>query len=244
MNTTDTTATAIPHIDTPIAELFDQLEIFQSVGQAIAWTNQYGNTALTAQVTETIRRLLGASSEERRNRGLQLLERQIRAQAAWVQLFDLIVPCGGYEKLKKLVSTMRDEALDGEEYEAAKQAVLGAQIEYTERQRQSEEAIAVILDLANEEAFAFSVRADLRAWQVDTLDAVLQGKGLRQHPNSLRVTAERLEFLSKRFFGEMTTSNGGSSGRQAQIRAKKAARSARDRAERDKRKGGGQHKKG
>lgn len=220
------TETIIPHIDTPIAQLFEQPELFQTVDQATAWVDQYGDQALTQQVAEIIRNLLGASASDRQQRGLQLLERQIRAQAAWTQLFELMAPCGAFEQLKRLVGAMRDEDLDAESYEAAKQAVLIARVEYSERKREAESSIAVIIDLADEEAFIFSARDGLKDWQVATLDAVLQGKGLRQHPNSLRVTAERLSFLSRRFFGEMPTGNGG--GKSKGRSAHKAAKSARD----------------
>ncbi len=218
-----TETTTIPHIDTDITELFEQPEVFQTFGQAIAWVDQYGDAALTPQNAEVIRNLLSASSEERRNRGLQLLERQIRAQAAWIQLFELIVPCGGFEKLKKLVTRLRDEDLDAEGYDAAKQAVLETQAEYAERTRRSKGAIAAIVDIADEEAFVFSARAEMFDWQVQALDAVLEGKGLKIHPNSLEKTAERLSFLSKRHFGELPTGNGGGKSKGGKSASKRKA---------------------
>lgn len=95
----------------------------------------------------------------------------------------------------------------------------------------------------------YLLRTDQRKALVSAL-GIFQGVVARQGHNLIEdeALAQRWSALTgrpvprPRQFGAVT-GNGGSKSRQAEIRAKKAARSAHDRAERDKRKGG-QHKKG
>ncbi|MCC7543678.1 hypothetical protein IT415_03155 [bacterium] len=72
-------------------------------------------------------------------------------------------------------------------------------------------------------------------WRVKVLDEVLAGRGEKLHPNALKAVADRLDFLSKRFFGELHVPNAGGGKSRGRRSTKKSAKSERDKAERAKR---------
>lgn len=253
--TTETTPTTptrdftAPQLQQTLAGLFSREEIFASAYQAQAWIEQFGAEVLRDQALEAVTNLLSASSEERRNRGQLILERAILAQAAWLQLFELMAPCGRIEQLKKLIAAVRDKDSSPEDHRAAREAVLAAFEEFSERRKEADQLIGDIVELAREETFIFSARAGsimgnrgqsmgLYDWQVECLDAVLAGNGYRQSVKSLSLTAERLELLSRIFFGETTKPSGGGGAKSKERLAKKAERRQRDRDDREARRGG------
>lgn len=233
----------VPHLGADFDQLTQQVEIFSGLSDAEAWFTQFGLLVLKDNAHDVVHNLLSASSSERRNRGLLILERAIVAQAAWLRLFPLMVPAGRFNQLKELVEAVRDADTELAEHNAAKEAVRTTFAEYTARKSTVAAAIERIVDLLDEEAFAFSARADLMdnrpdcndpQWRVKVLDEVLAGRGEKVHPNALKAVADRLDFLSKRFFGELTTPNGGGGKRRGRS-AQKVAKSERDKAERAKR---------
>lgn len=241
--TTDTTTPAAraftaPQLSLPLEALFQMEEIFASAYQAQAWIEQFGAEVLRDQALEAVTNLLNASSDERRNRGQLILERAILAQAAWLQLFELMAPCGRIDQLKKLTSAVRDKDSSLEEHRAAREAVLVAFEEFSERRKEADALIGDIAELAREETFIFSARAGsiignrgqamgLFDWQVECLNQVLAGDGYRVAVKSLSLTAERLDLLSRIFFGETTSGNGG--GKSKGRSAKKVEKAQRDR---------------
>ncbi len=131
-----------------------------------------------------------------------------------------MAPCGRIDQLKRLTNDVRDKDSSPEEHRAAREAILAAFEEFSERRRVADELIGDIVELAREETFIFSARAGsvvgnrgqsmgLYDWQVECLDAVLAGNGYRQAVKSLSLTAERLELLSRIFFGETTKPSSG-----------------------------------
>ncbi len=254
MTTTETTTTTTdttpapaparefnaPQLSKPLAGLFSREEIFVSTYQAQAWIEQFGHEVLRDQALEAVTNLLSASSEERRNRGQLVLERAILAQAAWLALFELMAPCGRIDQLKRLTSAVRDKDSSLEEHRAAREATLEAFEEFSARRREADELIGDIVELAREETFIFSARAGsitgnrgqamgLYPWQVECLDTVLAGDGYRVAVKSLSLTAERLDLLSRIFFGETTSGNGGAKTQKGRS-ARKIAKSERDKA--------------
>jgi len=255
MTTTDTITPApareftAPQLSQPLAGLFSQEEIFVSAYQAQAWIDRFGAEVLRDQALEAVTNLLNASSEERRNRGQLILERAIMAQAAWLALFELMAPCGRIDQLKRLTTTVRDKDSSLEEHRAAREAVLETFEEFSERRREADKLIKQLVELAREETFIFSARAGsitgnrgqamgLYSWQVECLDQVLAGNGYRQSVKSLSLTAERLELLSRIFFGETTKPSGSGGAKSKERLAKKAERRQRDRDDREARRGG------
>lgn len=252
--TTETTTTparefTAPHLHEPLASLFSREEIFVSVYQAQAWIEQFGAEVLRDQALEAVTNLLGASSEERRNRGQLILERAILAQAAWLQLFELMAPCGRIDQLKRLTSAVRDKDSSPEEHRAAREAALEAFEEFSARRQVADELIGDIVELAREETFIFSARAGsiignrgqamgLFDWQVECLNQVLAGDGYRVAVKSLSLTAERLDLLSRIFFGETTKPSSGGGAKSKERLAKRAERRQRDRDDREARRGG------
>lgn len=244
--TTETTTTPVreftaPQLQQTLAELFSREEIFASGYQAQAWIEQFGSEVLRDQALEAVTNLLNASSTERRNRGQLVLERAILAQATWLALFELMAPCGRIEQLKKLAAAVRDKDSSPEEHRTAREAALEAFEEFSERRWVADELIGDIVELAREETFIFSARAGsivgnrgqamgLYPWQVDALDQVLAGDGYRVAVKSLRLTAERLDLLSRIFFGETTKPSGNGGGKPKGRSASRVAKSERDKA--------------
>lgn len=253
MTITTTTTTTTPQLRESLTELFQKEELFSGVSQAQAWLEQFGREVLKEAAYEAVQNLLAASSEERRSRGQLILERAIVAQAAWLQLFELMAPCGRIDQLKKLTAAIRDKDSSPEEHHAARAAALTAFAEYSARRQEADELIRQITDLAREEAFVWAARTGsvtgnrgqsmgLHAWQVQVIDKVLADHGYREAVKSLRLTAERLDLLSRIFFGEppkptKPSGNGGGSASKSRS-AKKAAKAARDRDLRAKMRGG------
>jgi hypothetical protein len=257
--TTTTTATNIPHLGESIIALFQRDEIFAVASEAQAWLAQHGPEVLRDQALEAVTNLLSASADERRNRGMLTLERAILAQAAWLQLFELMAPCGRIDQLKRLTTAVRDRDSSSEEHQAARTAVLAAFEEYSERRGEADELIAQITDLASEEALVWAARTGsvtgnrgqsmgLYPWMVECLDEVLAGRGYRAALKSLRLTAERLALLSRIFFGETATSNGGGKAKKAKpaskVRAQLRGIEERKRRENDPNRGRGYVKEG
>lgn len=237
-----TTATRVfnaPQLHVPLPELFQTVELFAGVSEAQVWVDRFGSEVLKDQALEVVTNLLGANSDERRNRGLLTLERAILAQAAWLQLFELMVPCGRINQLKELTSALRDKDSSSEEHQSARDAALTAFEEFSQRRREADELLAKMVELASEETFVFAARTGsiiggrgqsmgLYPWQVECLDEVLAGRGYRVAVKTLGLTTDRLTFLSRIHFGEITHGNnegGKSKGRSA----KKAEKAARDR---------------
>jgi hypothetical protein len=255
MSSTETTTPKFtaPILFEDLPTLFRQEEIFTGHSQAENWLRQFGSEVLKDPALDIVHNLITATSDDRRNRGLITLERAILAQAAWLQLFDLMAPAGRFMKLKELTDAVRSNEATPEEHAAAKEAVLAAYVEYSERKQEVDPLIAKIVDLASETEFIFSARTGaiigtgnrpmgLFPWQVAVLDAVLDDKGAREAPKSLRLTAERLEFLSRVHFGELPSRNGAVGSKKSGKTAKQAARAERDRQERNKRRGPGKGK--
>lgn len=228
-NTTTSRVFHAPQLHTPLLELFQTVELFAGVGQAQAWVDQYGSEVLRDQALEAVTNLLNASAAERRNRGMLIIERAILAQAAWLQLFELMVPCGRIDQLKRLTAAVRDKDSSPEEHQAARDAIRTAFEQFSERRREADELIAELTELAREEAFVFAARSGsiignrgqamgLYPWQVECLDEVLADRGYRVAIKTLGLTTERLELLSRIFFGETASSNGG--GASSKARAK------------------------
>lgn len=243
MTMTENTTTAprvyhAPQLHTPLPELFQVVELFAGVSEAQAWVDQFGPEVLKDQALEVVSNLLGASADERRNRGLLTLERAILAQAAWLQMFELMVPLGRINKLKQLTNAVRDKDSSSEEHQAARDAALTAFEEFSERRREADELIAKVVELASEETFVFAARTGsvvgghgrsmgMFPWQVECLDEVLADRGHRVSLKSLRLTVERLQLLSDIHFGEIVPQDNG--GKSKGRSAKKAAKAARDR---------------
>jgi hypothetical protein len=257
--TTTTTTDAAPHLGEPILALFQREELFAGVSQASAWLAEFGDKVLKEAAYEAVQNLLSASSDERRNRGLMTLERAILAQAAWLQLFELMAPVGRFDQLKELTNAVRDRSASSEEHQTARTAVLAAFEEYSERRGEADELIAQITDLASEEALVWAARTGsvtgnrgqsmgLYPWMVECLDEVLAGRGYRAALKSLRLTAERLALLSRIFFGETATSNGGGKAKKAKpaskVRAQLRGIEERKRRENDPNRGRGYVKEG
>lgn len=232
--TTTTTTTTAPQLREPLEKLFQEEELFAGVGQAQVWLMEFGPQVLRDQAFEAVTNLLSASADERRNRGLLTLERAILAQAAWLQLFELMAPVGRIDQLKKLTAAVRDRDASVEEHSAARVAVLAAYAEYSARRREADELINQIVDLASEEAFVWAARTGsvtgnrgqsmgLYPWMIECLDKVLTDRGYREAANTLRLTAERLGLLSRIFFGE-TTASGNGGGKSKRTRAEQKAR--------------------
>lgn len=243
MTMTENTTTAprvfhAPQLHTPLPELFQQDELFAGASEAQAWVDQFGSEVLKDQALEVVTNLLGANSDERRNRGLLTLERAILAQAAWLQLFELMVPCGRINQLKEVTNAVRDKDFSSEEHQTARDKVLELFTEFSERRDQADELITKMVELASEETFVFAARTGsiiggrgqsmgLYPWQVECLDEVLADRGRRVAIRTLTLTVERLQLLSGIHFGEIVPQDNG--GKSKGRSAKKAAKAARDR---------------
>jgi|GEM_PF-5274613 len=228
-STTETTTAPTTFLSETIVSLFEREELFASAVMALAWAQKHGRTVLRPPALEAVSNLLTASREDRRTRGISVLERAICAQAAWLQLFELLAPAGKINLLKGLVEAIRSSEASSDEHAKAKADALDALDEFQKRRVAVGSMIDLITELAAEEAFVFAARDQLRDWQVTCLDAVLAGKGLRQHPTTLAKTADRLNFLSRKFFGEETSVTKPAAPRGRGRSAKKAAKSATDR---------------
>lgn len=240
MSTTDTTPQTIPILSESLPELYQRDELFAGPTEAQSWFIQFGTEVLKNPALDVCQNLLSASSTERRNRGLLILERAIYAQAAWLQLIELMAPIGKIEQLIKLTANVRDGEATPEEHNDAKRAMLDTYIEYKARMEQIQPFISTIVDLASEEAFIWAARTEgivdhrgmsigLYDWQIEVLDAVLADKGARQAPRSLELTANRLKLLSGLFFGEASTPKRGG-GKSKGRSPRKAAKAERDSA--------------
>ncbi len=196
--------------------LFDKSD---KTDAAIDWLNEHGRTVLKENAMEIIKNLLTANSIERRVRGQIGLERAIKAQVAWLEMFQNWVKLGKFAQLKELTDAVRDPELSNDEHIKACNELLEAHVNLVikteEDNLKREEAMKKIGDHLKEEGFiewviANSKLVDKRPtakdpnWAVKVLTKVQRGKSESVPPNTLSALGSNLDHWSRVFFGEET----------------------------------------
>jgi len=201
--------------------LFDKTDNTDSnnTDSAIEWINEHGRTVLKENAEEIIKNLLTANAPERRVRGQIGLERAIKAQVAWVEMFQVWVKLGKFAQLKELTDAVRDPELSNADHlEACKglhEAHVNLVIKTEEDNTRREEAMRKIGDHLKEEGFiewviANSKLVDKRPnvkdpkWAEKALIKVQKSKGESVPPNTLSALGSNLDHWSRVFFGEET----------------------------------------
>ena len=105
---TSPTPQNIPGFEAPFRELAAKDQLFDSAADAAEWLNEHGSSVLKAQGAEVVKNLLGAASQERRDRGVLILTRAILAQVAWLQSYESFAGNGKFKQLKELTDAIRD----------------------------------------------------------------------------------------------------------------------------------------
>jgi len=193
--------------------------LFGSPEGAIEWINEHGRTVLKEDAMEIIKNLITANAPERRARGQIALERAIKAQVAWLEMFHVWVKLGKFAQLKELTDAVRDSELPNAEHMKAckelHEAHVNLVIKTEEDNLKREEAMKKIGDHLKEEGFiewviANSKLVDKRPtakdpnWAVKVLTKVQRGKSESVPPNTLSALGSNLDHWSRVFFGEET----------------------------------------
>lgn len=221
MNTDQTTQnprpTVVPCFEISFGDLVQKNPLFKSANEALEWVNQYSKSVLKEQAEEVVKNLLGAASEERRTRGVLILERAVLAQVAWLEFFQTWSANGRFNQLKTATDDVRDADSTVEDHQRACQALLEAHrllLSNIEEDRvRREVALATIGDLLTEKPFMETLeehqllldrrpRAKDPEWCVKALDLVIAGKADKVRTATLAALAGNLQFHAKRFFGE------------------------------------------
>jgi len=226
------------------ANLIEKSELFDSSADAQEWALEHGSAVLKTQGLEVVTNLLSAVSEERRSRGLLILERAILAQAAWLQMFDIWAANGRFKQLKSATDAIRDADSSVEDHQRACQALLEdhrALLGNIEEDRvRREAALEAITDLLKEKGFVASVEerqllidkrptAKDQDWAVKAFDLVVSGNPEAVRTPALVALAGNLEFHARRFFGEGSMPNPKSGSARTVRNGRPAAKRAADR---------------
>lgn len=198
-------------------ELSTREWLFENTDYALEWLDEYGPTVLKESGMEIVKNLLTANSSERRARGQISLERAIKAQVAWLEMFQDWAKAGKFAQLKKLTDAVRDPELSNDEHAEACKELLEAHIDLIFKNEEDsfkrQEALGKIHEHLKEEAFITwifenSKLVDNRPsakdpeWAVKALTKVQEGRGDSVPPNTLSAVASNLDYWSRVYFGE------------------------------------------
>jgi hypothetical protein len=216
-------------------ELATQDQLFETYEYALEWLDEYGPTVLKDAGMEIVKNLLTANSIERRTRGQISLERAIKAQVAWLEMFQIWAKAGKFPQLKKLTDAVRDPELSNEEHSLACMLLLDDHVDLVIKTEEDsikrEEALFKIHEHLKEEPFMNWVEENQKLldtrptakdpeWAIKALAKVMQGMGESVPPNTLSAVAANLDYWSKIFFGEAKTAKPKSSSTRSSTKAK------------------------
>lgn len=234
----------VPGFQIKFADLIEKSELFDSCADALEWLETHGSTVLKEQGLKVVNNNLTAFSEERRSRGLLMLERVIKAQVAWLEFFNVWSSNRKYNQLLNGTVAIRDEDSSVEEHEQACKSLLEehqlllSNIEGDRVRREA--ALEAIAELLKEKAFVASVEehqllidrrptAKDQEWAVKAFDLVVAGNPEAVRTATLVALAGNLEFHARKFFREGSKPNTKNGSTRTVRNGRPAAKRAADR---------------